>query len=188
MLLKNRLFVSLNLPDNVIEQIVSLHEEISTDENINWEPKDKLHLTIKFIGNVSDEMKDHISKELTFIDQFSEIKCAFYNFGFFYRDNKPIILWAGLSTDDQLNKLITAVNEGLKKFSIPIEQRKFNPHITLLRIKNDPGINFVNTFKNFTFKPILFSANSITLYKSVLSPEGSKYFGIKNYKLKELEM
>jgi len=186
--LKNRLFVSLNLPDIVIEQIVSLRDEISTDENLKWEPKDKLHLTIKFIGDVSDEIKDQISKELCFINQYSSIKCIFNKFGFFYRDSKPIILWAGLSTDDQLINLITEVDESLKKFSILNEQRKFNPHITVLRIKNDPGINFVNNYKKFTFKPILFTANSVTLYKSILHPEGSKYFEIKNYKLKELEM
>jgi 2'-5' RNA ligase len=84
--------------------------------------------------------------------------------------------------------MVAELNEKLKSFNIPTEQRKFNPHITLLRIKNDPGINFVNNFKNFTFKPILFTANSITLYKSILYPEGSKYYEIKNYKLKELEM
>ena len=186
--MKNRLFVSLNLPDNVIEQIVSLRDEISTDDNIKWEPKDKLHLTIKFIGDVPDEIKDQISKELSFINQYPEIKCSFYKFGFFYRDSKPIILWAGLSADDQLNNLINNVNERLKKFSILLEQRKFNPHITLLRIKNDPGINFVNNFKNFTFRPIFFTANTVMLYKSILHPEGSEYIEIKNYKLKELEM
>ena len=84
--------------------------------------------------------------------------------------------------------MITELNERLTKFSIPIEKRKFNPHITLLRIKNELGINFVNNFKNFTFKPILFTANTVTLYKSILHPEGSKYSEIKNYKLKELEI
>lgn len=53
-----------------------------------------------------------------------------------------------------------------------------------MRIKNDPGISFVNNFKNFTFEPIFFTANSISLFKSELHPSGSKYFELKNYKLK----
>jgi 2'-5' RNA ligase len=57
----------------------------------------------------------------------------------------------------------------------------------LLRIKKDPGINFVNSFKNFTFEPLNFTANTISLFRSELHPSGSKYFEIKNYKLKELE-
>lgn len=183
----NRLFISLDLPDNVIEQIIGLRDKICTEKNIRWEPKEKLHLTIKFIGDVSDEMMNKISNELLFVNNYQTIKCSFNKFGFFYRDDKPFILWAGLTVDETLFDLITEVNASLEKLSIAIEQRKFNPHITLLRIKNDHGINFVHNFKNFTFEPILFTANSISLYKSILHSAGSKYIKIKNYKLKELE-
>lgn len=183
----NRLFISLNLPDNVIKQIIGLRDKICLEKNIKWEPIEKLHLTIKFIGDVSDEMMDKISNELLFVNNYQTIKCSFDKFGFFYRDAKPLILWAGLKVGETLFDLITELNTRLEKLSISIEKRKFNPHITLLRIKNDPGINFVNNFKNFTFEPILFTTNSITLYKSILRPEGSEYIEIKNYKLKELE-
>ena len=185
--MKNRLFVSLNLPVNIIEQIIKLRDNICTEEKIKWEPREKYHLTIKFIGDVSNEMAEEISDKLIFVTQYPEIKCSFNKFGFFYRDEKPAILWAGLKVDDLLLKLIMELNEKLNKFSISMDNRKFNPHITLLRIKNDSGNNFVNNFKNFTFDPILFTTNSITLFKSILHPEGSKYFEIKNYKLKELE-
>ena len=183
----NRLFISLNLPENMINEIVGLRDKICLEKNIKWEPTEKLHLTVKFIGDVSDEMMEKISNELLFVNNYKSIKCSFNKFGFFYRDAKPFILWAGLSVDETLINLIEEVNTRLEKFSVPIEQKKFNPHITLLRIKNDPGINFVNNFKNFTFEPILFTTNSITLYKSNLHSEESKYFEIKNYKLKKLE-
>ena len=185
--MKSRLFVSLNLPDNAIERIVCIRDKICGNENLKWELKDKLHLTIKFIGDVSNEMVEEISDELIFVTQYPEIKCSFNKFGFFYRDDKPFILWAGLKIDDLLSSLIKDLNQKLGKFSIPTEKRNFNPHITLLRIKNDPGINFVNNFKNFTFEPVLFKANSVTLYKSILHIEGSKYHEIKKYKLIELE-
>jgi 2'-5' RNA ligase len=183
----NRLFISLNLPDNIIRQIIGLRDKICLEKNIKWEATEKLHLTIKFIGDVSDEMMDVISNELLFVNSYQSIKCSFNKFGFFYRDAKPFILWAGLIVDETLFNLIAELNIRLEKLSVPIEHRKFNPHITILRIKNDPGINFVNNFKNFTFEPILFTTNSITLYKSILHSEGSKYFEIKNYKLKKLE-
>jgi len=186
--LKNRLFVSLNLPDPVVGQMIAIRDSVSNNENVKWEPKEKLHLTIKFIGEVSSETANEISNDLAFIENYSSIKCSLNKFGFYYRDSRPVILWAGLETDVIINKLVTELNEKLNNFNIPVEPRKFNPHITLLRIKNDPGNNFVNNFKNFTFKPILFTANSIRLYKSILHPEGSKYYEIKNYKLKELEM
>jgi 2'-5' RNA ligase len=175
------------LPENVIEKIIRLRDTICTDEKIKWEPREKYHVTIKFIGDVSNEMVEKISDELLLLNQYPGIKCSFNKFGFFSRDNKPAILWAGIKADVGLFKIIKDLNEKLNKFSIPIENRKFNPHITILRIKNDPGNNFVNNFKNFTFDPILFTANSVTLFKSILHSERSKYFEIKNYKLKELE-
>ncbi len=168
--------------------MISIRDSVSNYENVNWEPKEKLHVTLKFIGDVSSEITNEVSNDLVFIEKYSLIKCSFTKFGFYYRYNKPIILWAGLETDVILYKLVAELNEKFKDFNIPVEPKKFNPHITLLRIKNDLGINFVNNFKNFTFKPILFNANSVTLYKSILYPEGSKYYEIKNYKLKELEM
>jgi 2'-5' RNA ligase len=186
--LKNRLFVSLNPPNPVVEQMIDIRDSVSRDKNMRWEPKEKLHLTIKFIGDVSSGTTNEILNDLACIENYSSIKCSFNKFGFFYREKKPIVFWAGLGVDYKLNNLITEVNERLKKFSISPEKRKFNPHITLLRIKNDPGINFVNDFKNFTFKPIFFTANAVTLYKSILHSGGSEYIEIKNYKLKALEM
>lgn len=185
--MKNRLFISLNIPDNVIEQIIRLRDDVYLDKNIKWESREKLHLTIKFIGDVTDQIVEEISNELDLITHYPTIHCIFNRFGFFYRDSNPVILWVGLDVDDQLYEMISEVNESLQKFSISIEKRKFHPHLTLLRIKNNPGNSFVNSFKNFTFEPILFTCNTTTLYKSILHPEGSEYIKIKNYKLKELE-
>lgn len=185
--MKNRLFVSLNLPESITYKIIALRDSISADEKIKWEPKEKLHLTIKFIGDVDSELVSKISDELMFVEDYNSINCSFTKFGFFYRDNKPTILWAGLETDISLFGLIDVINVRLQKFSIVVDKNKFKPHVTLLRIKNDLGIDFVNNFKNFTFTPIDFSTNSISLYKSELHKDGSKYFEIKNYKLKKLE-
>ncbi|HRN27519.1 MAG TPA: RNA 2',3'-cyclic phosphodiesterase [Ignavibacteriaceae bacterium] len=185
--MKNRIFISLNLTDKVIEKMISLRDTVCKDEKLKWEPKERLHLTIKFIGDVSDEVIDKISNELFFITKYLQINCSINRFDFFYRDRKPSILCAGLTVDNSLNKMISEIDKSLNKFSIPIENRIFNPHITLLRIKKQLENNFVHNFKNFTFEPILFNATSVTLYKSILHQEGSEYIKIKNYKLKELE-
>ncbi len=181
-----RLFLALNIPDNIKSELIELRNSVA-GSNYKWEEKEKLHLTLKFIGDVPEEILKDITSELNFIINFSSFKCAITNFGFFFRDNKPSILWAGLKIDESIFNLIDQVEANLEKFKIKKENRKFNPHLTLLRIKQDPGNNFVNSFKNFTFEPLVFTANSISLFKSELHSSGSKYFEIKNYKLKELE-
>ena len=181
-----RLFIALNVPENIKTQLIDLRNSLA-GMNYKWEEKEKLHLTLKFIGDLSEEKLNDFVNELNFITTFPKLKCSIKNFGFFFWDSKPSILWAGFEIDELILHINNKLDLALEKFSIKKEIRKFNPHLTLLRIKNDPGNNFVNSFKNFTFKPINFTADSISLYKSRLLPTGSKYFEIKNYKLKELE-
>lgn len=181
-----RLFIALNIPDVIKSDLIELRNSVA-GSNYKWEPKEKIHLTLKFIGDVKENLVDPISGALNLIENFNEFNCAITNFGFFYRDKKPSILWAGLKIDQSIFELVDKIESELEKFSIKREDRKFHPHLTLLRIKNDPGENFVNSFKNFTFEPLVFSANSISLFKSELLPQGSKYFEIRNYKLKQLE-
>lgn len=183
----NRLFIALNIPEEIKDNIIEIRNSVQQSKNFKWEPKEKLHLTLKFIGEVDRSILNPIIDELNFIENYSVINCCIFKFDFFFRNKKPSILWAGLKTDETLLQLVDDLNDRLKKLSIPIEEKKFKSHLTLLRLKNDPGINFVNSFKNFTFEPIIFTANSVSVIKSELNPSGSKYFELKNYKLKQLE-
>lgn len=182
--MKNRLFIALDLPDDALRYLLEIRKNLAEGYFINWEADDKLHLTLKFIGDFDSELIQDLSMELSFLEGYSSINFQFNNFGFFYRDEKPSILWAGLEMDESLIEIVTQINNSLKKFATPVEYRKFKPHITLLRIKGNIDTGFVNKFKNFTFEPAKFSAETITLYKSILSKQGSKYFKIINYKLK----
>lgn len=44
--------------------------------------KEKLHLTIKFIGDVDSELVSKISDELMFVEDYNSINCSFTKFGF----------------------------------------------------------------------------------------------------------
>ena len=180
----NRLFISLNIPDNIIDSLVELRKLCWDDDNIKQEPKEKLHVTLKFIGDVNQSKTDDLVDRLRFINDYSAFGCILENFGFFFRDGTPSILWAGLNIDEKIIKLIKHIEEILDDLSIISDKKKFKPHITLTRLRKDPGNDFVNTFKNFSFEPIIFQSNSITLYKSVLELKGSRYYEIKKYFLK----
>ena len=56
-----RLFVALNIPQNIKEEIIRLRNRIITNPlDYKWEGPDKLHLTLKFIGEV-DEKKGYVT-------------------------------------------------------------------------------------------------------------------------------
>jgi len=180
-----RLFVALEIPDTIKVEIFK-HCHIATTNPLEyrWEPKEKVHLTLKFIGEVKQELLPLIIDELKFLRNYSSFNCSVSRFGFFFRNNEAKILWCNLETDDSIIQLVEELNQRLQKFDIEVEKRKFRGHLTLLRIKRHVTEGFIQKFKDYSFKPIEFDSNTIMLIQSVLKPTGSEYKILKKYELK----
>lgn len=180
-----RLFVALKIPGEIKEELFKhCYAASENPTDFRWEDKDKVHLTLKFIGEVKENLLDQIFDELEFVKDYSSFSCTISKFGFFFRDNEAKILWCNLDTDDKIFSLVEELNCRLNKFDIEIERRKFKGHLTLLRIKNRVTENFINSFKEYSFNPIDFKADEIELIQSVLKPTGSEYKVLKIYELK----
>jgi len=181
-----RLFVALEIPEDIRVRISGFREEAVNKlvENLKWEPPEKIHLTLKFIGEVNDQSVGLISDSLGFLEQYERIRCKLTRFGFFFRNGIPQILWIGLWVDSILFNIVEQLDDTLTKFDIPAEVRKFKPHLTLLRIKKRFPEEWVSKFNRFVIPEINFTSDSILLIKSELLPESSKYTVIKKFNLK----
>ncbi len=179
-----RLFVALKVPDEIKKEIINHCKSIAENQALRWETEEKIHLTLKFIGEVSEEILQNIVNELDFVKNYSSFNCTISKFGFFFRDNQAKILWCDLETDDSIISLVDEINIKLQKFGISIEKRKFKGHLTLLRIKNSVDEKFIQRFKESKFDPVKFNSNEIMLIQSVLKPSGSEYKVLKIYELK----
>ena len=181
----SRLFIAIKIPDEVKNKLLDVCYELSdSSELFKWEKPEKIHLTLKFIGEVEEEFVSSIAKEIAFVENYNSFNFNVTNFGFFFRNSVPNILWAGLQTDESIHKLVEELNERLSIFSIPIERKLFKPHLTMLRIKKNPGKKFILKFEEHSFDNWNFNSTEITLIKSELFPEGARYTDIKKYNLK----
>lgn len=179
-----RLFVALEIPQEAKDKLFEIRRTVCDDElNFRWEKPEKLHLTLKFIGDVKEEILPAIRSELEYLTEYPQIEGMIENFGFFFRNGIANILWASLNLGSGIIEIIEMLENSFIKYGIQKEKRKFKPHLTLLRIKKDPGQDFINKFKEFNFEPIKFQSDKIILFKSELSKSGSKYFEIKTYHL-----
>jgi 2'-5' RNA ligase len=180
-----RLFVALKIPDEALDRV--LEECYNAYENsfkFRWETKNKIHLTLKFIGEVKEKLVEPISKELEFVKDYSSFTCSITKFGFFFRNREPKILWSDLSSDKSLIPLVYELNQRIEKFGIESEERKFKAHLTLMRIKHKVSEKFIQRMKSYEFEKIIFNANKIALVQSQLSREGASYKDLKTYELK----
>ena len=178
-----RLFVALKIPDEVKDEIFSHLESIVKLTDFRWEPKEKIHLTLKFIGDVREELLPKIIGEIDFVKNASSFDCEISKFGFFFHNNEPKILWSNLDTNESILSLVNELNERLEKFDIAVEKRKFKGHLTLLRIKKRVDEEFLRKIKEFKFDPIQFNTNHVALIQSYLKPGGAEYKVLKNYEL-----
>lgn len=180
-----RLFVALKIRDEVKAEIFKhCYTAFENPSDYCWEDKGKVHLTLKFIGEVKEELLQQIIDHLEFLTTYSSFDCMISRFGFFFRDNQAKILWCNVETDESIISLVDELNDGLKKYDIEIEKRKFKGHLTLLRIKKPVSENFIKRYKEYSFDPIKFNSNQIAVIQSVLKPTGSEYKVLKIYELK----
>ena len=180
-----RLFISIKIPAEVKENLLNVCYELSESSQLfKWEKPEKIHLTLKFIGEVEEELVSSIAKEIAFVEEYNSFNFNVTKFGFFYRNGLPRILWSGLQTDESIHSLVEKLNDRLSILSIPVERRKFKPHLTMLRLKKNPGEKFILKFEEYSFDNWNFNSSEISFIKSELFPTGARYTDIKKYNLK----
>ncbi len=180
----NRLFVSLDFPEPVLKEIINIRQSIYDDPNLRWEPISKLHLTLKFLGDVNTDLIDSILSSLKKTAEVCEkVESSFSKFGLFYKFNKPAILWLGIEKNDQLNFLFNKVNENINRIGFKPEKRSFKPHLTLLRMRGKEDLKKIKNLTDFNLHNLKFTASQISLIKSELKPGGSVYENLQSFYL-----
>jgi 2'-5' RNA ligase len=179
-----RLFIALKIPLNIREEIVKLSKGFLPGiANYKWEPIEKIHLTLKFIGEVKEESVDSIIKKISFVEEYRKFECGLVNFGFFYRMSKPSIFFVRLQTDDRVNEVVKRLNSEFESLGVQAEKKDFKVHLTLLRLKGYEDLDLLKEISKTELKGT-FIADEIVLYKSRLLPHGSEYTELKSYKLR----
>ncbi|MBN2571177.1 MAG: RNA 2',3'-cyclic phosphodiesterase [Ignavibacteriales bacterium] len=184
--MKNRLFIALEVPKEILHQIQTIREDnIDTKYHFRWEPIDKLHFTLKFLGDVDSAFIDKIDQSLSLIvKSYNKFECEFSKFGLFKRNRIPSILWIGLKENQDLYNLANEIENEMYKLGFEKETRKFNAHLTLLRIRQVVSEDIFYNLLDISLPLIKFTTENISLMKSELLPSGSVYTKIKQFKLK----
>lgn len=181
----NRYFIALEIPEDILDEIISVRKDLYDDYDVRWEKKEKLHITLKFLGDVEyDKVEDVLSGMKKVFGAEEKINCSFTKFGMFYRNNKPSILWAGIDCGERLTGLAAELDSEMNKLGFEKEKREFRPHLTILRLKGGEDTKKILEFKDYDISDKKFTADKITLFQSELLPQGSHYTKIETIELK----
>ena len=177
---KVRSFIAVNLNPEIKEHLTSLQVSLNVPETkIKWVEKNNLHLTMKFLGDISleqTELLKLILKEITsryspFIIKLSS------DIGIFPTYQMPRIIWTGIKEGaNQLHELYSSIETMLYKEGFPRENKEFSSHITIGRVKyiKDKD-NFIQMLKSIAVGNFSQEVGSIDLMESKLTPNGPIY-------------
>lgn len=173
-----RAFIAVTLAKSVIEEIAKVCaplQEASGD--IRWTRVENLHLTLKFLGNISRSQVDPILSVLSeLVNVRPPLHLVVQGLGAFPNLRRPRVLWVGLKGEG-LSELSEAIETSLMPLDFPPEDRGFTPHLTVGRVRSLRG--WENTLaKMKEHERLLFGESTVdrvTLYQSDLRPEGPIY-------------
>ena len=184
-----RIFCAVELPQEVRAQlqdhIANLRKEIP-DVAASWSRVENIHLTLKFFGNVAVDRVGSISGAVTrAVSEFSSFEINVGNVGVFPKASRAQVLWIGV--DDPFEKL-TALHKRLEEEceaeGFERENRAYRPHLTIARIRRHEGARrLANAHLQMKIESVAVHVTELTLFRSELSPKGSKYTAISNHRL-----
>jgi 2'-5' RNA ligase len=131
-----RLFVALEIPEAVRENLAAIRENFSSiGSKLRWVPLENLHVTLKFIGSVPAEKLEAIIEALRRVRVDKSVKLNFSGMG----GSAAGVYWAAIEPCPALEKLAADIDRCLEPIGIAKEDRAFHPHVTVARFK-DRGI------------------------------------------------
>jgi len=174
-----RSFISIDLEDEkILSQVESIMSSLSSlGGDLKPVERENIHLTLKFLGNVSASKLEEIKSSLTRVafPPFSlEIKGA----GAFPSLKRMNVIWIGVGEGwSQVELIFEQTEKLLHQLGFSRETRPFSPHITVARVKSgrkrDEIAAFLGHLTDESFGT--FNVQSVRLKQSVLSPSGPKY-------------
>lgn len=177
-----RLFVALAMPEAVAQSLLLLQGGVP---GARWHPRENLHLTLRFIGEVDGREAADIDDALAAIRApgFTLELNGLGTFG----NRDPRQLWAGVRPNEALMHLQRKIESALQRIGLAPEPRKFTPHVTLARLKaprRDKLMEYMSAHALYASAP--FAVSAFALYESMLTPNGSLYTIEREYPLEFL--
>ncbi len=175
-----RLFIAIEIPEKIRYEVQGMGRSIANARPV---PRDQLHLTMKFIGEVEGSKFLDIQEVLGEIAH-PKFSLCLKGVGTFPPRGAPRILWAGVDPTRETIALRKSIERELVPLNIPREKQKFTPHLTLARLRNSP-ISHLQQFLagNAFMQSSTFGVDTFNLYSSQLTQKGAIHTLQSSYSL-----
>lgn len=175
-----RTFIALDLPYADRKRIARFSQSLQDDlpkKNVSWTKIDQFHLTLKFLGNISDNQQQAISGGLRSLSFPEGFRFTLKGLHVFPHWKAPRVIWIELSYYKPLLTLKKTLDAFLESLNFPPDKRTFHPHITIGRIKKRLSTSEISLLKEYSDVVIATDVQFeyLTFYQSVLHTKGAQH-------------
>lgn len=179
-----RLFVAAEIGERLAGRAAELIRELekraadaAPRARLTWLAANRLHITIRFIGEVDDVRVAAIAAALEPPLDVEPFDLTLAGMGVFPRSGPPRVVWTGIEQGrDDLIAVERELSSRLSTLGIPAESRPYSPHLTLARVREAAALRSATLLEGLEDRSLgTTRIDAITLFQSRLSPKGPTY-------------
>ena len=149
----------------------------NTGANLKLVQPRNVHITMRFLGNISFNMIDSIHNEMNTVS-FAPFDVEILGLGAFPSLKRARVVWAGIRKGaEELSNISSQLEPNLQKLGFKPDKKGFSPHLTIARVRTGRNkaelMRCIEELAEFRFGVL--GANCLKLKKSVLTPKGPIY-------------
>jgi RNA 2',3'-cyclic 3'-phosphodiesterase len=188
-----RLFVAAEIDPALAHELARIAGELRARletrmprARLTWVAADRLHFTVRFIGEVDEHRASSIAGALAAPLSLASFNLTMAGIGAFPPTGRPRVIWAGIDEGrDGMAALEREVSTRLVTCGVPPEDREYSPHLTLARVRDAGSLRSRDVREGAPTGPFgTTRVDAITLFESRLSPKGPTYVPLQRTPLR----
>lgn len=188
-----RAFFAVEIPLEIRQAVCNATSDLQKRIGflVRWVPLENMHLTLKFLGDISPSNLDMLTQMLhaeTDLSNCFDIRLT--GLGSFPNLKRPRVIYIGIQAPVALETLQRGIESASRRLGYGSEERGFSPHLTIGRVKQNVTATEQQTIRRALEEVKIDSlgtarVDSVHLYKSDLKPTGSVYTRLYSAPLKK---
>jgi 2'-5' RNA ligase len=183
-----RLFVATEIDPALARELARVAGDVRTRvesraprARLTWVAEERLHFTVRFIGEVDESRASSIATALAPALPVAPFDLTMGGIGTFPPSGRPRVIWAGIREGgDQMSAIERGVSARLATCGIAAEGRDYSPHLTLARVRDPANLRARDVLEGVPQGSIgTTRVEAITLFQSRLSPKGPTYVALQ---------
>ncbi|HEY4029574.1 MAG TPA: RNA 2',3'-cyclic phosphodiesterase [Caulobacteraceae bacterium] len=167
-----RMFAALDVPEDIGEGLQRRQQGLP---GARWRTLEALHITLRFFGEVREDMADDLDAELSTVTG-APFDLTLEGAGAFGEGEDIHAVWAGVAENPPLRQLAARCEAAARRSGLEPEQRAYRPHVTLAYTRHPDPVRVAGWIQGHNLlKSPPFRVDRFGLYSSWQGPDGSVY-------------